>query len=81
MFFVNGIKFLRIISFMIETFKITIYQIGPGQGWWVSKVQSILNDQQSTQIYRLYRLNDKIQGNVDTFAPYNLYEQRTPKNE
>lgn len=35
---------------MIETFKITIYQIGPGQGWWLSKVQPLL---QITQIENL----------------------------
>ena len=70
LFFVNGIKFRRIISFMIETFKITIYQIGAGQGWWLSKGPSY--NPPKWRIWPIYRIDEKIKtsGHILHFTIY-----------
>ena len=54
---------------MIETFKITIYQIGAGQGWWrLSKDPTIHPNKESDQYIGGY-----------IFALFDLHEQMVDK--
>ena len=61
-------------SFMIETFKITIYQIGAGQGWWLSKGPTIHPKKESDQY-----IDEKILTRGYIFALYHLHEQMVDK--